>query len=454
MSPKRVSPRQRPGRGAPALPSSLPPNTATAGATPVNWRQVIIFLVLTLGLTWLIDLAIWVTVGFDANSPVSDMSLQAQVLLPALIAILLQMYVFADSPIHFSKNIGRARWFYYFVILLAGLYLAASVVGLAAPNEVSRFQEEMARLAPTPSAGQVSPVATVGATPGALASPTPGAQATPSEAAGAPAAAEQPQPTPPLFFMLFGMIQMLNLISVMVLLLVWFLNRREAEPHPGLQFGKLQYWLIFGAGIGLFYLSQALLNYVFNLGQPVDTAQWLIDHSAAGQGEQLASTFRESPWSFWGLIAAQVLILLPVQTLVVSFGKEYGWRGYLQSALTRLGRVKGVLLVGLFWGLWQAPVAAMGYSYPGQPELGVVVMIAYSVALAFVLGYVVLKSGSIWPAAFGFAINSAVNGVLTELIFKPNDPILCFGTGLFGVVCLAAIGLALWQDPIWQAQEG
>ena len=96
----------------------------------------------------------------------------------------------------------------------------------------------------------------------------------------------------------------------------------------------------------------------------------------------------------------------------------------------------------------------MGYSYPGYPELGAVVMIAYSVALAFVLGYVVLKSGSIWPAAFGFAINSAVNGVLTELIFKPNDPILCFGTGLFGVVCLGAIGLALWQDPIWQAQEG
>ena len=323
MSPKRVSSRHRAGP-VPVLSSSLPPVGQAIAAT-VNWRQVIAFLILTLGLTWLIDVAIWVTVGFDANSPVSDMSLQAQVLLPALIAILLQMYAFTDSPIHYSKNIGRARWFYYFFILLAGLYLAASLVGLATPGEISRFQEEMARLVPTPVAEQVSAVPTAAATPQAEASPTASVQA-------APAGAEQPQPTPPLFFMLFGMIQMLNLISIMVLLLVWFLNRREAEPYPGLQFGKIRYWIIFGAAIALFYGSQALLNYVFNLGQPVDTAQWLIDHSAAGQGEQLASTFRESPWSFWGLIAAQVLILLPVQTLVVSFGKEYGWRGWSVSS--------------------------------------------------------------------------------------------------------------------------
>ncbi|MBT7069590.1 MAG: CPBP family intramembrane metalloprotease, partial [Anaerolineae bacterium] len=52
-------------------------------------------------------------------------------------------------------------------------------------------------------------------------------------------------------------------------------------------------------------------------------------------------------------------IIGPLLGLVIAFGEEYGWRGYLQGELVKLGRVKGVLWVGVIWGVWHAPAVAM-----------------------------------------------------------------------------------------------
>ena len=43
--------------------------------------------------------------------------------------------------------------------------------------------------------------------------------------------------------------------------------------------------------------------------------------------------------------AVQTVLLAPILALVITFGEEYGWRGYLQSELLKLGRVRGVLLL-------------------------------------------------------------------------------------------------------------
>ena len=74
------------------------------------------------------------------------------------------------------------------------------------------------------------------------------------------------------------------------------------------------------------------------------------------------------------------MLLGPVLA-IVAFGEEYGWRGYLQSELFKLGRVRGVLLLGVIWGAWHWPLILMGYNYPGYPLLGVVLMTLYITGL-------------------------------------------------------------------------
>ena len=52
----------------------------------------------------------------------------------------------------------------------------------------------------------------------------------------------------------------------------------------------------------------------------------------------------------------QTVLLAPILAIVIAFGEEYGWRGYLQTELFKFGRVRGVLLVGVIWGVWHWPL--------------------------------------------------------------------------------------------------
>jgi hypothetical protein len=40
-----------------------------------------------------------------------------------------------------------------------------------------------------------------------------------------------------------------------------------------------------------------------------------------------------------------------------------------------LGKWKAYLIVGVIWGLWHAPLIAIGFNYPGMPVLGILMMI-------------------------------------------------------------------------------
>ena len=124
--------------------------------------------------------------------------------------------------------------------------------------------------------------------------------------------------------------------------------------------------------------------------------------------------------------AVQSVLLAPILAIVIAFGEEYGWRGYLQSELLKLGRVRGVLLLGVIWGAWHWPIILMGYNYPGYPLLGVVLMTLYTTGLAVVLGYAVLRSGSVLLAAYLHALNNQVVAFIVALGFKPFDTAFSF----------------------------
>jgi membrane protease YdiL (CAAX protease family) len=150
------------------------------------------------------------------------------------------------------------------------------------------------------------------------------------------------------------------------------------------------------------------------------------------------------------IIAAQSLILGPFLGLLVTFGEEYGWRGYLQPALSGLGRVRAVTLVGIIWGIWHFPVIWMGYNYPGHPYLGSLLMLLFSLGLAFLLGYAVLKARGIWIAAFLHALVNQSFGFFMGVIYAPGDAAYSFGIGIPGLVVVALLVVLILRDPVWK----
>jgi membrane protease YdiL (CAAX protease family) len=142
------------------------------------------------------------------------------------------------------------------------------------------------------------------------------------------------------------------------------------------------------------------------------------------------------------------LVKVPVLAIVIAFGEEYGWRGYLQSELLKLGRVRGVLLLGVFWGAWHWPIILMGFNYPDHPLLGVVLMTLYTTGLAVVLGYAVLKSGSVLLASYLHALNNQVASFIVALGYRPFDTAFSFGIGIYGIATLAIVALLVFRDPV------
>jgi len=126
---------------------------------------------------------------------------------------------------------------------------------------------------------------------------------------------------------------------------------------------------------------------------------------------QLAAAGQASPPVPVEAIVAVQLLSLPlaaVINLLPALGEEVGWRGWLLPRLLHLGPVRAILISGVVWGLWHAPVILLGYNYPDAPGwLGLTAMVGMCILIGAVFGWLRLRSGSVWPAALAHA---AFNG--------------------------------------------
>ncbi len=132
--------------------------------------------------------------------------------------------------------------------------------------------------------------------------------------------------------------------------------------------------------------------------------------------EQTGTT--EIPIPIGALIVLQ-LATLPLAAfinLVPALGEELGWRGWLLPKLMPLGTLPALLVSGVIWGLWHAPLILLGYNYPDAPGwLGLTAMVGMCVLIGAVFGWLRLRSGSVWPAALAHA---SFNGAgATYLLF-------------------------------------
>lgn len=58
--------------------------------------------------------------------------------------------------------------------------------------------------------------------------------------------------------------------------------------------------------------------------------------------------------------SAIAVLLVPFFNVIFALGEEIGWRGFLLPRLEPLGQWKAILVSGIIWGIWHAPVIAQG----------------------------------------------------------------------------------------------
>jgi membrane protease YdiL (CAAX protease family) len=231
---------------------------------------------------------------------------------------------------------------------------------------------------------------------------------------------------------------------LMILWMLWVIRtfRRHDQGEfvrAGLQIGSTGVGMRLAAAVLAFLLLQPALELLLGVA------------SFVGEPGQIGGVAVPAPLYPVVLLVTVLLATVgtPLGSMALLFGEEYGWRGFLLSELEPLGRVKATLIIGTVWAVWHTPVILSGiHTYAPTPG-GFALAWLFFTLWSFVQTYVVARTGSIWAAAF---IHGVVNGVygLTRTLVRPDDKVLSFGLGVYGLLCLAVVVAWLLRDPLWR----
>lgn len=130
------------------------------------------------------------------------------------------------------------------------------------------------------------------------------------------------------------------------------------------------------------------------------------------------------------------VLINPIMGLLQCLGEEFAWRGYLLPKLNQKFSYRtAVIIDGVIWGLWHAPIIAMGFNYGSEhPVLGIFAMTIHCVILGIIEAFLFSKTQSVWcPVVFHAALN-AMDKFSPSVLFMQTKPNPFIGPGAVGIV--------------------
>ena len=184
---------------------------------------------------------------------------------------------------------------------------------------------------------------------------------------------------------------------------------------------------------------------------PVYLVVWLSGLGAFADLDFVRKTAAQFGWSNFPPALALALFILLTATLGMvgktsrALGEEIGWRGFLVPELAKVVGFPGVgLISGLMWAAYHYPVLIFADYNAGTPVwYGLGCFTLMVVADSFILAWLTLRSGSLWPAAILHGShNLFIQSIFTPLTRDtgPTKYIIDeFGIGLVITITIAAV---------------
>ena len=130
-----------------------------------------------------------------------------------------------------------------------------------------------------------------------------------------------------------------------------------------------------------------------------------------------------------GWISAMIGTLMYTPIL---FGEEFGWRSYLQIRLFSKNPLTAAIATGAIWGVWHWPALLTGQIPNQNGILGLLLFPWYTIWFSIVLGWLRLRTGSVWTASLAHSANNFIlnasqvglllsfTGGLGDLLLSPS----------------------------------
>jgi uncharacterized protein len=141
-------------------------------------------------------------------------------------------------------------------------------------------------------------------------------------------------------------------------------------------------------------------------------------------------------------------VLGVISSTARALGEEIGWRGFLLPRLVQqAGFTVGCLLSGCIWAVWHYPgLLFADYNAGTPPAFALTCFTLMVIADAYILGWLRLKSGSLWPAAVLHASHNLFIQAIFDRMTAPVGKALYitteFGAGL--VLTIGAFAVYFW----------
>jgi len=124
---------------------------------------------------------------------------------------------------------------------------------------------------------------------------------------------------------------------------------------------------------------------------------------AWGPEQLLHISIRAMPIGSAFLTRMSASLVFAIFFSVVTFGQELGWRGYMLTRLMDAKVPAPIFWNGLAWGLSYLPVLFRPSATASleSPWISFSFEVAGMIAISYLLAYLRLRSGSVWPAVLG-----------------------------------------------------
>ena len=235
-------------------------------------------------------------------------------------------------------------------------------------------------------------------------------------------------------------------IGVLLTRLVTREGFKNAWLRPHIK-GNFKHYLLawFGPGV-LTFAGMGIYFLLFPGTFDPDCGYMKLTMAAAGMPYEAQAV----PMNLLMLIQIlQAFFMAPALNFVTCFGEEWGWRGYLLPKVSKhFSTMPTLLITGIIWGLWHAPLTIIGHNYGlgywGFPFTGIAMMCLFCVTLGIFLSYLTLKTGSCIPAILG---HGAVNGIASIGIYFTYDGGNPFvgpaPTGIIGMIPFIVVAILM-----------
>lgn len=219
---------------------------------------------------------------------------------------------------------------------------------------------------------------------------------------------------------------------------------KNAWIHPHFK-GNIKIYLLAYFGPGILTLLGAVVYFlIFPSHFDAELGFLQATLNASGANAEMY------PMPLFTLLVVQILTALflgPCLNFFSCFGEEWGWRGYLLPKMAeKLPPVPMLLVNGIIWGLWHAPLTAIGHNYgtnyPGFPFVGIAAMCVFCIVMGIFLSYVAIKTKSCIPAVLA---HGALNSIASIGIYCSTDGGNPFigpsPTGIVGAIPFIAVAI-------------